>query len=280
MKSDFVSSFFVLCLYISYCYGQTNIFAGYATSEFVRKLDRRCSINLCLKRRCYNGGTCKLMKTDCSPKCECTNNFTGKHCLIPRGAGSNSILVRGRTDTGKKPREAFQLSTSLEAVPTKHSSIENCASMPCVHGVCKETRWESLNNVTVHYCRCDKLWTGINCDEFCDLPCQNGGTCELLPTTKEMICNCQLGHMGRLCDTKATIAYYKGVTRIKDPSDSKPTDDFLSPSLAKWIWFMMGVVSVTLVITALALCVAVYQKCLRRKSGRLTPQAPQDQQGI
>jgi hypothetical protein len=71
---------------------------------------------------------------------------------------------------------------------TCQTNIDECASAPCVNGVCADA-------VDVYICTCTAGWSGANCavdvDECASLPCQNG--VELLPHSPDPALNTACG---------------------------------------------------------------------------------------
>ena len=76
---------------------------------------------------------------------------------------------------------------------------ESCDGNPCSsHGTCITKMYK---NSSLHYCKCNRHWTGIFCQaSLCERnPCGDRGTCSLDPIENTFNCHCNPGFTGKTC---------------------------------------------------------------------------------
>ena len=128
----------------------------------------------CCSLECDHG-TCSWNETSSEKYCDCDEEYTSDLCDV-----------------------------MIPFVSCKESNIlpdpQYCYGLRCYHGKCNVGQvGRDMNHV---YCSCNNNWIGRHCDTCCDLPCTNGGICNVYKG--EMECLCDSKHTGMFCEEVTT----------------------------------------------------------------------------
>ena len=119
-------------------------------------------------------GTCSWNETSSEKYCDCDAGYTSDLCDV-----------------------------MIPFVSCKESNIlpdpQSCQGLKCYHGECDYSEGDFGTRV---FCTCNDSWTGRSCDTCCDLPCVNGGACNVYEG--EMECLCDAKHTGVYCELVVT----------------------------------------------------------------------------
>lgn len=136
------------------------------------------AVDLC-ENRCFNGGTCTLLKT--IPHCTCSEGFSGNRC-------QNCVDLVCKNGGICSKNEGIEICSCPEGYKGKN----------CEHSVCGK---HGRPIVTSEGLKCDCIsgYTGEKCNRSnCDQHCQNGGICRM--GIKQLECICPKYFGGRRCE--------------------------------------------------------------------------------
>ena len=127
----------------------------------------------CCSLECDHG-TCSWNETSSEKYCDCDEGYTSDFCdvMIP--------FVSCRE-------------------PNILPDPQYCQGLKCYHGECDYSEGDFGTRV---FCTCNDSWIGRSCDTCCDLPCVNGGACNVYEG--EMECLCDAKHTGVFCNETVT----------------------------------------------------------------------------
>ncbi|XP_061565611.1 hepatocyte growth factor activator isoform X2 [Cololabis saira] len=140
----------------------------------------------CQVNPCQNGGVCTPTPHTGSVKCSCPDSFTGKRCEQKKCFET-------------KHSRHYDIGESWGRIHLRN--VEQCT---CAAGEIKCER--------VHYTKCSTN------------PCQNDGTCRLIPSTGKEVCYCKNGYGGPHCSLAFSrrIIPFQVWPGIKKPNPTKP----------------------------------------------------------
>ncbi|XP_061565609.1 hepatocyte growth factor activator isoform X1 [Cololabis saira] len=124
----------------------------------------------CQVNPCQNGGVCTPTPHTGSVKCSCPDSFTGKRCEQKKCFET-------------KHSRHYDIGESWGRIHLRN--VEQCT---CAAGEIKCER--------VHYTKCSTN------------PCQNDGTCRLIPSTGKEVCYCKNGYGGPHCSLEPETECY------------------------------------------------------------------------
>jgi len=150
------------------------------------------TVEQCDSLACSNGGVCYAIDTDndgiLDPQCICPFNFTGPLCETP--ASCNMTCLNGGTCQFGDSWwlfEEFFIGDVLQKCSGEGLSLKDCGVFD-----------------VAEYCQCPPNVYGTNCENTCDLECQNNGTCEPLWGSQPR-CKCEYPNYGDLCEETCSL---------------------------------------------------------------------------
>ncbi|XP_029165671.1 agrin-like isoform X4 [Nylanderia fulva] len=163
---------------------------------------KECGDNACANLPCQNGATCQpIFEEDLCNGRECRMLQKRGRSRNNRGSKGGINIVRCRGSH----------CTSVEQTRAKKSARKRCVGSKCDYDyVLKyDNNYDHINYEVEKYeppdyrCICPPQFTGRNCEESLDPcmdePCQNGGTCDILPQGG-YVCKCPPGRTGEHCE--------------------------------------------------------------------------------
>ena len=130
----------------------------------------------------------------------------------------------------------------------RRNQTESCYGKDCYNGYCQDIDYD-VGNFKYGHCICDTGWTGFDCRDCCDLPCEKG-TCDFLNDDKTRpFCNCENGFTGEHCNE---------IAKTNAPPTSPP-----STVIPDYYWYLIGAgvfLLLLLVTIGIGLIICLYRK--------------------
>ncbi|XP_074109510.1 agrin isoform X2 [Cotesia typhae] len=172
---------------------------------------KQCHENACANLPCKNGATCQpIFEEDLCNNRECKPKT--KRSKTKRKRNYNDGIEFVKCKGSHCNNDSKSQSTNKQKIKrSKKYSKKRCATLDCNYDyeLDYDSSYEQDNYPLTTYkpptykCICPPQFTGANCEESLDPclgePCQNGGTCDILPQGG-YVCKCPPGRTGEHCE--------------------------------------------------------------------------------